>query len=94
MATILNTWKSTPDKNEYYELNKPIYENGYWAAYTQWDGSVIYTYKNVSVNNMKALNKEHIDRLANNQRPTGEYSTDHFLFDRAIENREVGLSLL
>ena len=94
MTKILNTWKSTPDKKEYYELNEPIYTNGDWSVYYQWNRSFIYAYKNVAVNNLTVLNKEHIDRLANNQRPNGEFNHSHFLFDRAVENREVGLSLL
>ena len=94
MVKILNTWKSTPDKKEYYELYEPIYKNGDWAAYSQRKGSFIYAYKNVAVNNLTVLSKEHIDRLANNQRPDGEFNHNHFLFDRAMENRELGLSLL
>ena len=94
MTKILNTWKSTLNKKEYYELNEPIYKNGDWAVYHQFKDSYIYTYKNVAVNNLAGLNKEHIDRLANNQRPDGEFNHNHFLFDRAMENREVGLSLL
>lgn len=94
MTKILNTWKSTPDKKEYYELNEAIYKNGDWAVYEQWKGSFIYAYKNVAVNNLTGANKEYIDRLANNQRPDGKYNHNHFIFDRAMENREVGLSLL
>ena len=94
MVKILNTWKSTPDKKEYYELDEPIYKNGDWAAYSQWKGSFIYSYKNVAVNNLTVLDKEHINRLANNQRPDGKFNHNHFIFDRAMENRELGLSLL
>ena len=94
MTKILNTWKSTPERKEYYELNDPIYKNGDWTAFSQWNGSIIYAYKNVAINNLTGLNTEHIDRLANNQRPDGEFNQNHFLFDRAMENREVGLSLL
>ena len=94
MTKILNTWKSTPYKKEYYELNEPIYQNGDWTAFSHCDGSVIYAYKNVAVNNLIRLNKEHIDRLANNKRPGGEFNHNIFIFDRAMENCEVGLSLL
>lgn len=92
MTKILNTWKSTTDKKEYYELNKPIYTNGDWAVYRQFKDSFIYTFKNIAVNNLVGLNKEHIDRLANNQRPAG--GSDRFIFDRAMEILAVGLSLL
>ncbi len=91
---ILNTWKSTPDQKEYYFLGDPIYKNGDYTAYSQFNGSVVYAYKNVAINNLTGLNKEHIDRLANNQRPEGEFNHNHFLFDRALENRQIGLSLL
>ena len=94
MTKILNTWKSTSEKKEYYELNEPIYKNGDWSAYSQCKDSVIYAYKNVAVNNLVVLNKEHIDSLANNQRPNGEFNHNHFLFDGAMKNREMGLSLL
>jgi len=95
MTKILNTWRSgRAEKKEYYELNEPIYTNGDWAIYHQWHESYIYTYKNVAVNNLAGLNKDHLDALAKNQRPDGEYSPKHFLFDMAMENRAIGLSLL
>lgn len=96
MITILNTWQSRPNKRVYYEFapNSEIYRNGDYAAYPHWNGSIIYTFKNIAINNLGGLNKEHIDRLANNQRPTGEFNNNHFLFDRAIENKNAGLSLL
>ena len=93
MTKILNTWKSTPEKKEYYELDEPIYKNGDWAAYSQCKGSVIYAYKNVAVNNLTGLSKEYLDSLANNQRPDGKFNHNHFIFDRAMKSREVGLSL-
>ena len=93
MKKILNTWQSKPEKKIYYEVNDPIYKNGDWAAYSQRNGSVIYAYKNISVNNLGGLNKDHIDRLANNQRPSGEYNQTHFLFDRAMENLKVGMGI-
>lgn len=91
---ILNTWKSTRDNMTYYELGATIYKKGDWAAYSQWTGSIIYAYKDIAVSNLGGLNKEHIDRLASNQRPGGENDNSQFLFDRAIANRDYGLILL
>ena len=89
---ILNPWKSTPENKEYYELNEPIYTNGDWSAYSHFYGSVIVAYKNIAVNNLIRLDKGHIDRLATNQRPACGYPL--FLFDRSMEIRDFGLSLL
>lgn len=94
MTQILNTWASTMDKKVFYTLGAPVYTNGDFSAYAHFNGSFIYTYKNVALNNLVALNQEHVDRLANNQRPVGPYGPEHFLFDRAMQNLTLGMSLL
>lgn len=97
MAQILNTWKSEKGKLEYYDIDdkKLIAKNGDYAAYSQWNGSVIYTYKNnIAVNNLTGYDKAHLNRLANGERPDGKYSPRHFVFDRAMESKQKGLALL
>ena len=71
MAQILNTWKSEKGKLEYYDIDdkKLIAKNGDYAAYSQWNGSVIYTYKNIAINNLTVYDKNHLDRLAKEERP-------------------------
>jgi len=92
---IVNTWKSEKGKLKYYELEEKtlIEKSGDYAAYSQWNGSVIYTYKNIAINTLTKFNKEHFDRIVKNERPKGEYTPSHFLFDRAIENKNVGIGL-
>jgi hypothetical protein len=96
MIQIINTWESEKGKLKYYELEERtlIEKNGDYAAYSQWNGSVIYTYKNIAINNLTNFNKEHFDRIVKNERPKGDYTPSHFLFDRAIQNKNVGLGLL
>jgi hypothetical protein len=94
MNKILNTWKSTPEKKVFYEVGEPIYTNGDWSAYSSIQGGVLYAYKNIAINNLTGLNKEHIDRLANRKRPQGGYSPSHFIFNRAQESLKAGLALI
>ena len=96
MIQIINTWESEKGKLKYYELEERtlIEKNGDYAAYSQWNGSVIYTYKNIAINNLTNFNKEHFDRIVKNERQKGDYTPSHFLFDRAIQNKNVGLGLL
>lgn len=93
MKQILNTWVSSTSKKVYYYVDEPLYTNGDWSVYSL-GRSFIYAYKNVAVNELAGLNTDHVDRLAIGQRPDGEYNHHHFIFDRAMQNREVGLSLL
>ena len=94
MTKILNTWTSTPKKKQYYELGEEIYRNGDYAVYCEMRNSYIYSFKNVAINNLGGFNKDHVDRLATNNRPEGKYDQRHFLFDRAMESKEKGLALL
>ncbi len=78
----LNVWSSTPDKLVYYNLGEPIYKNGDFAVYKEFEKSYLYTYKDVAVNNLGAANKDYDDALAADQRPEGVAG---YLFDRAKE---------
>jgi hypothetical protein len=81
---ILNVWDSSEQQKNYYSVGEPIYSNGDWHIYNHWVG-YLYAYKDIAVNLLEGLNKDHLDRLANNNRPDGEYSPQHFLYDRAME---------
>ena len=90
-AQILNVWNSTDIKRVYYTLYdaKPVYKNGDYAIYHQFNDCYLYTYKNVAINQLAGLNKAHLDSLASHRRPK-----NGFLFDRAIENKEKAIELL
>jgi hypothetical protein len=85
---ILNPWRSTKDNKVYYELKEPVYVNGDYEIYRQYSDSYVYSYKGIAFNNLAGYNKEHLDRVASRRVPTGEYNSQTFLYERALENLE------
>ena len=90
MNKILNTFLSSEQDKVFYELSEPIYTNGNWSIYFYTKNQYIYTFKNIAVNCLVGIDKEHINNLAENKRPA--YNT--FIFDRAIENLNKGIMLI
>lgn len=93
MNKILNTWSTVTSRQD-FEVKKPVYENGDYRIYKLWDKNYLYTFKSVAINQLAGLNIPHLDSLAENKRPVGKYSSAHFLFDRALESKARGLSML
>ncbi len=91
---ILNKLKSDKKQKFFYELNKPLYINGDYAIYKEFNKSYIYTFKNIAINNLAGLNKKHIDNLVNGERPEGKFTSEHLLFDLALKSKEKGLALI
>ena len=90
MIQILNTWRSKPEKLEYYQEGEPVYKVGEYAIYKQFEKSYLYTYKNIAINCLCGLNKEHLDNLAKGiARPEND-----FLYYRALETKQIGIDLL
>lgn len=96
MIQILNPWKSTAAKLEYYNIEEKrlIAKSGDYAAYHQFENSVIYTYKNIAINNLVKFNKLHFDRLADERFPEGNYTATHFLYNIAMQSKKDGIALL
>ncbi len=78
---FLNPWRSNVKDKYYYDLDNErlAYKNGDYAVYRN-GGSHLYTYKNIAINELVGLNKQHIDNLATNKRPD---DGNQFAFDRA-----------
>lgn len=90
MTQILNTWRSKADKLEYYNEGEPVYKVGEYAIYHQFKDAYLYTYKNIAINCLAGLNKDHLDNLAGNvARPEND-----FLYHRAQETKQIGIELL
>lgn len=79
---IINTWQTDEIVKKFFTVYKPVYVNGDFAIYKQADKVFLYTYKNLSINQLAGLNKSHVDNLANNHRPEDEYQ---FIYDRAMK---------
>lgn len=91
MAEILNTWRSKPERKEYFGVGSPVYENGDFKIYHQYSDCWLYTYKNIAITQLAGLNKDLLNRLANKERPEGQQG---FLYDRALESLERGKKLI
>ncbi len=78
---FLNPWRSNVKDKYYYNLDaeRCAYKNGDFAVY-RTGVSHIYTYKNIAINELVGLNKQHVDNLAADVRPDDK---NQFAFDRA-----------
>jgi hypothetical protein len=89
---LLNVWRYKATKNiVFYEnLNPPVYINGDWAIYKEFNKSYLYAFKNIAVNNLGGLNKDYLDSLAKNEIDVN----NQFNFFRAKETLEIGFEIL
>ena len=90
---LLNIWRTTATKREYYNEGNLVYQNGEYRIFKQFNESFIYSFKDIAFNNLAGLNKPHLDRVARRERPIGDYSPQTFMYDRAIENLDAGLKM-
>jgi len=67
--TITNPWK----ENEYFEVENPIYQNGDFRIFKQFDKCYLHTFKNMAFNQLMKPNKEliqhHIDQIRPKEKP-------------------------
>lgn len=92
MIEILNTWNSKPLKRVYYTVNESDlkYTNGDYKIYHQFKDCYLYTFKNIAINQLAGLNKEHLDNLAKGI----DQPENNFLYHRALETKQKGIELL
>lgn len=92
---ILNTWNSTPLKPVFYTVyNTDLkYTNGDYKIYHQYANCWLYTYKDIAINQLAGINKEHLNALATNTAPAIN-TPAYFLFERAKETKQKGINLL
>lgn len=86
---ILNPWNSKIGKLQFFTVNEPVYQNGDYRIFHQFANCYLYTYKNIAINQLAGLNKDHLNSLATKQRPEND-----FLYNRALENKRKALQLL
>lgn len=90
---ILNPWTSSNRELNYYYYSTEdmVYSIADYAIYREGDDKYIYAYKNLAINCLAGINKNHLNNLAMSLRPTD--SVGMFLYDRAQENKKKGLAL-
>lgn len=77
-TTLLNPFSVSLKKYPFMEVtSKPIYENGNYRIYKQWDNHFVHTFKNIVIGQRCAANKSLIDGLKNDIKPKGESDLYH-----------------
>ena len=93
---ILNTWTSDNTKVNYFEETNPIYTKGNYRIFKQTNKCYLHTFKNVAISQLGAANKEHINNLLEDTRPTdkGKFTAKTLVFDSAKKALKKGLLIL
>jgi hypothetical protein len=89
---ILNTWTSNQIDKIFFDVDAPVYEKGDYRIFKQWQGSYLYTFKNIAINQLAGFNKEHIESVRKLERPSDPRA--EFLYERALSAIERGNNLL
>lgn len=94
---LLNPFSVSLKKSPFMEVvTGPIYTNGDFKIYKYFDGYFIHTFKNIVIGERCGANKEMIDSLATNTKPTGK-AKRYFDYERAkaamIEGLEAAKGL-
>ncbi len=89
---ILNTWTSTKTKKDFIEVDEPIYEVGDYRIFHQYGQVWLYTFKNIGINQLAGINKNHLDNVSKMERPTDPLNL--FLYERALQNIDRGNNIL
>lgn len=87
---ILNPWSPKKDYKSFFYESSPIYTNGEYSIFKQFDKCYLYTFQDIAINQLGGLNKLYLDAIAQRKRP--ENIQEGFLYDRAIqiiENKKI-----
>ena len=71
---------------------EPIFTTGDYKIYKYCNDHFIYTYKNIVITERCAANKDLLNNLKNNIKPTGTASM-YFDFERTLEAKADGLRI-
>lgn len=87
---ILNGWNSTEGDLRYYDCtsNQIVYELGDYLIVKLFYKAYLYVYKDIAFSCLAGLNKEHLEAVANREKPENS-----FLYERAIAALEKGENL-
>ena len=93
MKRIINTWYRPMQGNQYFNVDEPIFKLGNYRIFEQTKECYLHTFNDVAITQLVKPNKELIKQLINNTRPSGKYTSAHFIYDRAVENKRKGLKI-
>ena len=70
--TLINPFSVSLEKYPFMQVNKLIYKRGDYSIYKYADKHFVHTFKNIVIGERVAANKELINNLLNDIKPTGE----------------------
>jgi len=92
-TTLLNPFSHSLGKNPLMEVpEKPIFITGDYKIYKYFDRHFVHTYKNIVIAERCAANKDLLNNLQNDIKPTGTASM-YFDFERTLEAKLDGLRI-
>ena len=77
MTTLLNPFSVSLKKPPFMQVDNPIYSNGDFKIYKYREKHYVHTYKNIVICERGAANKELINNLVNDIKPTEEAALFH-----------------
>jgi hypothetical protein len=92
---ILNTFSSDKTKIKFFDQHESqiVFSYRDYKIIKQFDKSFLYAYKSIAFNQLAGLNKSHLIRVADCQRPLGKYSPSTFLYDQGFKTLLRGIEL-
>ena len=79
---LLNPFSVSLKKPPFMDINtEPVYKNGDYRIYKLYDKHFVHTFKNIVICERGAANKELINNIVNDTKPTGE-ADYYFLYER------------
>jgi hypothetical protein len=92
-TTLLNPFSHSLGKNPLMEVpSEPIFTTGDYKIYKYFDKHFVHTYKNIVITERGAADKDLLNNLKNNIKPTGEASIFHN-FERPLGAKVDGLRI-
>lgn len=89
--TLLNPFSVRLKNYPFMQVrNKPVFESGDYAIYKLYEKHYVHTFKNIVICERCAPNKEIINNLINDTKPTGE-ADYYFLYERPKQAISEGL---
>ena len=76
-VTLLNPFSVSLKQNPFMEVDNLIYKNGDYSIYKYTNHHYVHTFKNIVICERGAANKELINNLLNDIKPTGEAALFH-----------------
>jgi hypothetical protein len=76
-TTLINPFSVSLKKPPFMQVDRLVYENGDFKIYKYTDKHFVHTYKNIVICERGAANKELINNLVNDIKPTEEAALFH-----------------